>query len=335
MGIKDLGDVLRSIARGRSFALARGLVVAGSLACSGCSGGCAQCGGPIVLVRELTDEQRAALADADSARRYQACQNLCGYGNLEGTWPGDVGMADAGTIYGSYFFSWTCEEEPPNVRCTAYSSCGEGRAPQALRPRGRTRARTRLGEHFASVAHLESAAVPAFFELASELALHGAPRSMSRAARRSARQEITHARLVGRLAGRFGGEVPVVERGETAPRSLFEMAKDNAFEGCVREASGALLAAHQAAHARDPEVRWTFAQIARDEAQHALLSLALHDWARSRFTDVECRLLDETREAGIASLRVVLSAEEPDAALSIAGLPSATRANDLVNALGA
>lgn len=111
------------------------------------------------------------------------------------------------------------------------------------------------------------------------------------------------------------------------------MAKDNAFEGCVREASGALLAAHQAAHARDPEVRWTFAQIARDEAQHALLSLALHDWARSRVTDVERRLLDETREAGIASLRVELSAREPDASLSIAGLPSTTRANDLVETL--
>lgn len=183
------------------------------------------------------------------------------------------------------------------------------------------------------MAHLESAAVPAFFELASEMDLHGAPRAMSRTARHSARQEVVHARLVGRLARRFGGDVPMVERGETAPRSLFEMAKDNAFEGCVREAYGALLAAHQAAHALDPEVRSTFARIARDEAQHALLSLALHDWARTRVSDAERRVLDETREEGVATLIATASLEEPDSSLAIAGLPSATATNDLVGAL--
>ncbi len=329
MGIMDLGDIRRAIARGHSFSLSRGILVAGSLACSGCSGSCGPCP-PTTLTRDLTDELRFALGDdiPDQA----ACQNICNSGNTLGRID-DSGTSDAGPRFDGWGIRWTCELDDPVVRCAGFSSCGEGRAPQALRHPATRRAGSRVGAHFASVAHLEAAAVPAFFELASEMNLHGAPHAMSRAARHSARQEIVHARLVGRLARRFGGEVPVVQRGETAPRSLFDMAKDNAFEGCVREAYGALLAAHQATHARDPDVRSVFARIAKDEAEHALLSLALHDWARSRVSDAERRVLDETRDQGVASLHTTVTAEEPDRALALAGLPSATAAHDLARAL--
>ncbi len=332
MAMTDLGDILRAIARGHSFGLARGVLVVGSLACSGCSGGCGgRCPDPIILTRELSDEERAALGDA--SRHDEACQNLCATGNLEGM-IGTGRAGDAGPVYDRYYVeTWHCAEDFPNVRCTGFPVCIGGRAPQSFREGAPRRTHSRLGDHFASMAHLESAAVPAFFELASEMTLHGAPPVMSRAARHSARQEIVHARLVGRLARRFGGEVPVVQRGETAPRSLFDMAKDNAFEGCVREAYGALLAAHQATHARDPDVRSVFARIAKDEAEHALLSLALHDWARSRVSDAERRVLDETRDQGVASLLATASLEEPESSLAIAGLPSSTAANDLVRAL--
>ncbi|MBN8614954.1 MAG: ferritin-like domain-containing protein [Deltaproteobacteria bacterium] len=290
------------------------------------------CGEPLVVRRPVTDDQAASLR-TDGA----LCRSLCEAAIVDAGVTSDVGIEDASGDAGfvsSSGRSWQCATLAGELTCTGRFFCGGGRAPQAFRERTRPRiVRSRLGDCFASMAHLEAAAVPAFFELADEMARHGAPCSMSRAARHSARQEITHARMVRRLAHRFGGEVPIVERGENAPRSLFEMAKDNAFEGCVREAYGALVAAHQAAHARDPEVRTSFARIAKDEAEHALLSFALHDWARSRVTDAERRALDETREEGLASLLLSTTADEPHTSLAIAGLPSATRANDLARTL--
>jgi rubrerythrin len=282
----------------------------------------------------VTDDQAASLR-TDGA----LCRSLCEAAIVDAGMTSDVGTDDASGgdagFLSSSGRSWQCATLAGELTCTGRFFCGAGRAPQAFHERTTRGARTRLGDCFASMAHLEAAAVPAFFELADEMARHGAPRSMSRAARHSARQEITHARMVRRLAHRFGGEVPKVERGEAAPRSLFEMAKDNAFEGCVREAYGALVAAHQATHARDPEVRMTFARIAKDEAEHALLSFTLHDWARARVTEAERRTLDETREEGLASLLLSATAREPHTSLAIAGFPSATRTNDLVRMLAA
>ncbi len=293
------------------------------------------CPDPLVFQRSVSDEDQAVLDDTtDPSAANMRCIALCESQILDAG-GAEAGGSDGGVVFSRTGRAWRCTNVSEGViHCSDGVRCIGGRAPQSLFSHApRHRACSSLGEHFASMAHLESAAVPAFFELASEINLHGAPHAMSRAARHSARQEIVHARLVGRLARRFGGEVPVVQRGETAPRSLFDMAKDNAFEGCVREAYGALLAAHQATHARDPDVRSVFARIAKDEAEHALLSLALHDWARSRVSDAERRVLDETRDQGVASLHTTVTAEEPDRALALAGLPSATAAHDLARAL--
>jgi hypothetical protein len=60
------------------------------------------------------------------------------------------------------------------------------------------------------------------------------------------------------------------------------MARENAVEGCVNETFGALVAAWQAAHARDASRRRSFARIAADEARHAALSWAVARWAEGR-----------------------------------------------------
>ena len=108
------------------------------------------------------------------------------------------------------------------------------------------------------------------------------------------------------------------------------MAADNAFEGCVREAYGALEAAHQATHAADPEVRRAFQTIAREEAQHALLSFEMDAWARTRLSAREGRALSELRSQGALRLGAELHAERGRDVRVLAGLPSATRANDLL-----
>jgi hypothetical protein len=125
--------------------------------------------------------------------------------------------------------------------------------------------------------------------LARELELHGAPNVLARVARRSMHDEIRHARIMSSLAG-----APIeVTVAIGQPRSLEEMALDNAQEGCVREAFGALEAAWQSVHAKDPVVRAANMEIARDEARHALLSLAIDDWSAPRIGRAKLRAARE------------------------------------------
>jgi hypothetical protein len=155
-----------------------------------------------------------------------------------------------------------------------------------------------VGAFVAEVAQLEAAAVTAFGQLAQELALQGAPPSMVRAAWRSRREEIVHARMMAGLARRYGGR-PIAPRPSAwAPRSLVDVAIDNAAEGCVRETYGALVAHVQARRARDPIARRMLGRIARDETRHAVLSWSLARWAHTRMRAAERRqVAQSTREA--------------------------------------
>ena len=242
---------------------------------------------------------------------------------------GDASIEDAGAPRveagtGSY----TCSREGTALACVFRADCIGGRAPQGLcTPKV---VRGGIAAHFGEMAHLEAAAVPAFKDLAEELMLHGAPRVLQRAARQGVGDERRHAAAVGRLARRYGGATPPVVRTERQPRTLMEMAADNAFEGCVREAYGALEAAHQAAHAADPAVRATLQTIAHEEAQHALLSFELDAWARTKLTAREGRTLTELLHEGVAHLSSELQRERGRSVRVLGGVPSATRAGALV-----
>ncbi len=95
-----------------------------------------------------------------------------------------------------------------------------------------------------------------------------------------------------------------------------------------------MVAAHQAEHAADPVVRAAHRTIARDEARHALLSLALHDWARTRLTAHERRRIDETRARGLARVTQEAAVPESEELVRVAGLPTAERATELASQLG-
>jgi len=61
-----------------------------------------------------------------------------------------------------------------------------------------------------------------------------------------------------------------------ARRTLFEVALENAVEGCVRETYGAAVGAWQARRAPDDRVRRAFAPVVADEARHADLAWDVH-----------------------------------------------------------
>ncbi|MFY0565529.1 ferritin-like domain-containing protein [Archangium lansingense] len=217
--------------------------------------------------------------------------------------------------------------EPGNPNCIV------GRRPVGLRAAGGVACSEALGRHFASAAHLEAAAIKAFLRLREELALHGADVALQDAALVSALEEVMHTDVSMRLARRFGATPHRLEVEALPLRSLFEVALENAVEGCVRETFGALVAHHQALHARDTQVREAMTRIADDETRHAELSWAIDRWARERLSSSEREALREAKREAVATLREEVTVPLDAELLSEAGMPSPEVAASLMATL--
>ncbi|MFT3767979.1 MAG: hypothetical protein QM820_21215 [Minicystis sp.] len=190
-----------------------------------------------------------------------------------------------------------------------------GRRPSGLaRPRA-LGATTAAGAYFARMTHDEAASVHAFMRMRDELVRLGAPAYLVGAADQSARDEVRHARAMARHARRHGAPIPAVRVRRHGSRSIEAIARENAVEGCVNETFGALLAAWQAAHAPDAEVRRTFARIAADEARHAALSWAVARWIEDRLGPRERARVAAARARAIRALRRCAVAAPFDAAV--------------------
>jgi hypothetical protein len=210
--------------------------------------------------------------------------------------------------------------------------CVSGRRPEGLAPHAR-RCDDALGAFFAECAYLEAASVPAFERLARELRAHGAPARLVARAHRARADEVRHAKATAALARRRGAKPqPVVAR-HLEVRPLFEIALENAVEGCVRETYGALVALHQSAHAKDARVAAVMRRIAEDETRHAALAWDVAEWLESRLAEDERRLVAEARAQATATLRSALAAPVTRDLEHDAGLPSAPKALAMFDAI--
>jgi len=203
-----------------------------------------------------------------------------------------------------------------------------GRRPGGLLAQ-RARGTSALGAYFASVAHLEAAAIHAFDHLRRELEHHGAPERLVAAAERSRRDEIRHARIMSRVAHRFGGSVPRARIRAEPLRTLEQIATDNAVEGCIRETFGALVGMWQARFARDASVRTAMADVARDETQHAALSWEIDAWLMSQLDAAAQRRVREARNEALASLEHEIPHRDDPELVAGAGLPSSSAHREL------
>jgi len=173
---------------------------------------------------------------------------------------------------------WAATVEAITVTCTATYTPLQfctGR-----RPQGHHEATIAVGSRatwFAVHAHLERASVTAFRELADWLQLHRAPAPLVARCREAAADEVRHADALEALARRDGADI-LPARADPPADDLFAVALHNAVEGCVSEAFAAIVAAHQAAHARSLELRALFSRIAADELRHGQLAWDLHAW---------------------------------------------------------
>lgn len=216
----------------------------------------------------------------------------------------------------------TVEVEPdPN--------CAVGRRPAGLCPPAPRSGRLRVGDYWARAARLEAASVHAFRRLARELALHGAPKSLSDAALSAARDEIRHARVVSRLARELGATVEAVRIEPVPLRDLESVALENAAEGCVRETFGALVSHWQGRFARTRSVRVACSRIARDELRHAALAWRIEAWTETRLSHAARARVRAARHAAVTGLRDELAWEPSRELVEGAGLPDAGRARAL------
>ncbi|ATB30606.1 ferritin-like domain-containing protein [Melittangium boletus] len=231
----------------------------------------------------------------------------------------------------------TAKAELTEVRRTLLKprdpNCGVGRRPDGLHAAGNVDCDSALGRHFAQAAHLEAASIRAFLRLREELARHGANEALCDAALASAVDEVRHTEESTRLARRFGALPPRLQVEEPPARSLFEVALENTVEGCTRETYGALVAHHQALHARDEDIRGVMSRIAEDETRHAELSWAIDRWAHERLSEPERASLRRARRQAVETLREELAQPRDADLVAQAGLPTPEVAASFLSAL--
>lgn len=190
-----------------------------------------------------------------------------------------------------------------------------------------------IGEYLSGVCQLESAAVAAFMQLANELERHGAPRSLVQGAVVAAAEEIEHAKTTHDLAVKAGTTPPSVGFLPQKERSLLEIAKENAAEGCVRELFGAACAHLQAGQAKNPEIRDAWTKIAQEETRHAEWSLALDGWLKGELLESEWVEVQNARKEAVAGLRASTRTVPCDVLTREAGVPTAEQVGALLDEL--
>jgi hypothetical protein len=190
-----------------------------------------------------------------------------------------------------------------------------------------------VGDFFANIARLEESAVAAFDVMIDELTRLGAPDSLVAAAREAREDEVRHTRSMGTIAERFGAEPrrPVIEAAPT--RTAFEIALENAVEGCVRETFGALVGAHQALRAQDPEIARAMRDVADDEIRHAELSWALAGWLEPQLSAEERAQIEQAKRDAVMMLRQQASEPIAEELVELAGVPDAETAVKMVEQL--
>lgn len=147
----------------------------------------------------------------------------------------------------------------------------------------------------------EWASVPAFLQLADQLAAARAPESLTNRALLAAYDEMRHAETSARAAVHYGGAP--LRLGRVSPHTraraegsaaLVRLAVESWVDGCLGEGRAAEAARRESEASRSREAATLQAMIARDESAHAELAWDVLEWALARGGE-------EVREALLAA----------------------------------
>ncbi len=280
----------------------------GVVGCGGCG-----CGGgqPPQTVTVTAAQACQMLEESYSVSQYvtgATCRSLCTQGGFDCELPQAYAMeaeslnpdagpppADGGPR------TLSCPSGPATMTVTCIIQC-TGRLTEGYCAPGDDTSDE--GERLAAMAYLEAVSVHAFERLERELGTHAAPPALLRDARRARRDEVRHTAMTARLARRRGASprMPEAPARAVRARTLFEVALENAVEGCVRETYGAVQGLVEAQTSRDVPMRRAMQSIAGDECRHAELAWAVHAWAMPRLTDDERRSVERAMKEAIAEI---------------------------------
>lgn len=190
-----------------------------------------------------------------------------------------------------------------------------------------------LGHYFAEIASMETAAVTAFRFLVQELEAYQAPNALIQMAREAIQEEIGHAEMTRLLAQAYDTAVPAVIIDDFKLRSLFEIALDNAVEGCVNETFAAASGYWQQQFAEHPVFKAVIGHITDEESKHATLSWAIHEWVMPQLTSAQQLAIHHAQADAINQLEQTwLTKEDPRVRVAV-GLPEAQEALSLLREL--
>ncbi len=223
------------------------------------------------------------------------------------------------------------------VDCTfVFDTCAEGgRRSAELVTRGDCDTIDPIAGWYARMAHSEAASVTSFLRLQVELRRHGAPPELLARLWSAARDEVRHARAMRRLARARDVEPTRPRHEPRSDRTLEELARENAVEGCVAETWSALLCAWQARHCPSRELAEILRGIATDETRHAELAWEIDAWVRARL-DADARArVDAARRDAAARLVAKADTEGGEPVRAELGLPRPAAARTLADGLRA
>ncbi len=282
-------------------------------ACGGCNCTEPDTGAPVSVTAEqacdllASDPPQSVPADVTGA----ACRALCptapfcevpaDFASAFAALNADGGVAaDAGSSDGGSSFQCPAQAAPVTITCGVYGCLGRLTAGFAA-PKNQT---TTWGDRLAAMAFLEAVSVHAFERLERELRAHGASADLLQDARRARRDEQRHTVMMTALARRNGcRDVRLPDAPLAAPvRSLFEMALENAVEGCVRETYGAVVGLIEGETSTSRAVRSALRSVAVDECRHAELAWAVHAWVMPQLSATEAADVRSAMQTAIAEI---------------------------------
>jgi len=222
-----------------------------------------------------------------------------------------------------------------SITCITYECAVEGRGHGDVQKAQQVSGPTAMARWFARAFHAEASSVGAFLQLQSELTRHHAPQELLVRCMQAAKEEVMHARMMSKYCADEGGKAPTLEFGDVPDRSLFELALDNAVEGCIFETYAALRAHYQAKNAQDTRVRKMMKVIARDETKHAQLAWDIHQWLFAQLNAEQQEQLKQAQKDAYIQLQKSADRAAMSPMVAQLGLPSPQLAKDLCQRLAA
>lgn len=236
---------------------------------------------------------------------------------------------------GAPTFCYVWAEDTGPSRTVNCASCAVGRRPADLldgAPHACGEGDDIVGVALAEMAHIEAASVHAFRRLEDTLVRLNADEELVMRARRAARDEVAHARLVGNLAKERGFAPRRVELAKDHESTTFELALENAVEGCVHETLGVAYLEHQRLHAEDPALRAMAEALYEDELDHAALSWDLLAFFDARLEGKERQALRKAQQRALKDVIVEVGRIDETVRTAL-GLPSQAVVAELVGTL--